>query len=222
MNANLNVERFNELEKLAQTANAGPRSKSMLTNLQQQDAFIHAQHKKPMPCPNPDCKKPVSQYDAALDDITDTSRSVKDDRFACPHCLAGLKFILTWPVGQTYWELRSNAPTKEPVLPVIGDGAPDIDFSKKIVAYIPPGAFVEGQGFRVSFVVEGEDGHRPNGTWPYHGKPGESMPWFWGDDYAKAVEAAESYNAARGISKEEAAKIISDSIMRSMRSPRRA
>jgi hypothetical protein len=87
----------------------------------------------------------------------------------------------------------------------------------KVVAFIPADAFVKGQGFRVSLVVDGEDGHRPTGTWPYTGAVGESMPWFWGDDYKKACAIADDYNLSRGISPDEARAIVARSVEAQMR-----
>lgn len=81
----------------------------------------------------------------------------------------------------------------------------------RMVAFIPPNAFVEGQGWRVSFVVEGEDGHRPTGTWPYDGKPGQTIPWFWGPSYEEACAQAREYNARMGIDEETAFKIVARS-----------
>jgi len=80
----------------------------------------------------------------------------------------------------------------------------------RMVAYIPGTDYVEGHGFRVAFVVEGEDGYRPTGQWPC--PPGGQMPWFWGPTLADAHKAAESYNAERGISKMEAFKIVGHSM----------
>ena len=88
----------------------------------------------------------------------------------------------------------------------------------KIVAYIPPDGYVEGQGYRVSFVVEGEDGHRPTGNWPYTGRAGEAMPWFWGHDLKGAQQIATEYNAERGVTREEADLIITRSMARSVHS----
>lgn len=94
----------------------------------------------------------------------------------------------------------------------------------RTVCYIPMTAFVEGHGWRVSFVIEGEDGHHPTGDWPYEAKLGQKMPWFWGHpdaptekSYETAVTAANEYNARLGISVEEAQKIVADSIEKSLR-----
>lgn len=82
----------------------------------------------------------------------------------------------------------------------------------RLVAYIPADAYVEGHGFRVSFVRENEEGHMPTGTWPYQGKVGQRMPWFWGDTLAEAQKAAETYNLQMGIDPKTAHEIVSSSI----------
>lgn len=82
----------------------------------------------------------------------------------------------------------------------------------RMFAFIPGTDFVEGQGFRVAFVVEGEDGYRPTGNWPYEARPGQVLPWFWGPTLMDAERAADDYNERRGIPKEEALKIIHESM----------
>ena len=83
----------------------------------------------------------------------------------------------------------------------------------RVVAFVPADADRDERGrFRVSLVVEGENGHRPTGTWPYHGKIGETLPWFWGPTLADAEKAAEQYNEDRGIPREEAFGIVARSM----------
>lgn len=82
----------------------------------------------------------------------------------------------------------------------------------KLVAYIPGDAFVEGRGWRVSIVIDGEDGHRPTGNWPYEGKPGQTQPWFWGPTYQDACKEAGRYNEKLGISADEVFKIVARSM----------
>jgi hypothetical protein len=88
--------------------------------------------------------------------------------------------------------------------------------TQRIVAFIPADAFVKDHGFRVSFVKEGETGHYPTGTWPYHGKPGENIPWFWGgtgpDAYEKAKETAKKYNERMGLTEQAVHEIVSQSM----------
>lgn len=92
-------------------------------------------------------------------------------------------------------------------------GVPSIDPKARVVAFIPLDGYVKGHGYRVSLVVEGERFHRPTGTWPYHGDVGQSMPWFWGDDYEAAQAIAESYNRDQGIDPKEAALIVARSMV---------
>lgn len=84
----------------------------------------------------------------------------------------------------------------------------DIPDVARMVTYIPIDGYVEGHGWRVSFVVEGEAAHRPTGNWPYSGATGETMPWFWGHDYEKACELSRDYNKRMGIDEETALKIV--------------
>lgn len=92
---------------------------------------------------------------------------------------------------------------------------------KRMVAWVPDDAFVEGRGYRVSIVVEGEDGHHPTGTWPYTGGVGQTLPWFWGDDLELARERAYQHNERGGISREQTDEIVNGSILAGMKSGRR-
>jgi hypothetical protein len=91
-------------------------------------------------------------------------------------------------------------------------GAAQTEREPRIVAWVDETCYVEGQGYRVSLVHEGENGHTPTGTWPYHGKPGETLPWFWGPTIKDAQQACEEYNLRMGIDKEEAFKIVVESM----------
>lgn len=84
--------------------------------------------------------------------------------------------------------------------------------TRRFVYFIPSDGYVEGRGWRPSVVFEGEDGHYPNGNWPYDGSPGQTVPWFWGHDFNKAVLLAEETNERLGISKALAVEIISSSM----------
>jgi hypothetical protein len=84
--------------------------------------------------------------------------------------------------------------------------------SPRIVAWIDPMGFVEDRGYRVSLVVEGEDGHYPTGDWPYHGKPGETLPWFWGPSLEEAETACDEYNQKHGIDPKTAAIIVAQTM----------
>lgn len=78
--------------------------------------------------------------------------------------------------------------------------------------YIPADAYVEGHGYRVSVVFENISGHIPTGTWPYEGKPGQVLPYFWGDDYKTAKEQAKRQNERLGLSSREAHEIVAHSM----------
>lgn len=90
---------------------------------------------------------------------------------------------------------------------------------KRMCLFIPADAFVEGEGWRVSIVTEGEPGHCPTGTWPYKAGPGETAPWFWGKtedgywSYEKVCEFADKQNAERfGYTKEDIFAIVTSSM----------
>jgi hypothetical protein len=91
--------------------------------------------------------------------------------------------------------------------------------SHRWVYYIPEDAFIDGRGYRVSFVFENVDGHYPSGTWPYDGSPGQTAPYFWGADRETAEACAQQANESRGISREDTARIVASSMM--ARTPRR-
>jgi hypothetical protein len=97
---------------------------------------------------------------------------------------------------------------------------------RRFCYYIPADSFVEGHGYRVSIVVEDEAGHSPTGTWPYHGRVGETMPWFWGGtsasgkSYGQAKEAAAAQNARLGLTPRAAADIVSSSIAAEIKTAR--
>lgn len=105
---------------------------------------------------------------------------------------------------------RRVAPTLDQSLEErLADGA-------RVVAFIPVDGYVEGHGWRVSLVIEGEAFHRPTGNWPYHGKRDEVMPWFWGDglSYVEALKLCDEHNERRaGISRKDAALIIGRSMV---------
>ena len=82
----------------------------------------------------------------------------------------------------------------------------------RMVVYVPADAYVEGQGYRVSIVRENEPGHYPTGSWPYEGKPGQTMPWFWGPTYEDACHIADEHNGRLGLTKEDALKIVLSSM----------
>lgn len=94
---------------------------------------------------------------------------------------------------------------------------------RRMVAWIPDDAFVEGRGWRVSIVIEGEAGHHPTGDWPY--EPRGRLPWFWGrerEDLAAARERAYEHNARGGISRADTDAIVLSSIGAQLREERGA
>lgn len=83
---------------------------------------------------------------------------------------------------------------------------------KRWIAYIPPTTVPCEDGYRVSFVIENESGHFPTGDTP---EGGQTEPWYWGPTLKDAEECAAKYNADRGISPEEADKILVSSMVAS-------
>lgn len=80
----------------------------------------------------------------------------------------------------------------------------------RFITWVDPAWFVEGHGFRVSIVKEGETGHYPTGVWPNDGT--ETMPWFWGPTIEDAEKCAIAYNKKLGVSPIEAEKILLQSM----------
>lgn len=109
-------------------------------------------------------------------------------------------------------------PTKKPasIGPVMtsdhGHGLPDLNPNARMIVFIPLDGYVEGHGWRVSIVVEGEDGHRPTGVWPYN--PRSPLPWFWGEGlpYLEALKLCDEHNERMGISAIDAAAIVGRSM----------
>lgn len=83
---------------------------------------------------------------------------------------------------------------------------------KRSCYYIPADAFIEGRGYRVSVVFENQPGHHPTGTWPYNGRVGEKLPYFWGDDYEGAKRICVAQNEQMGIGEEDAFDIVTSSM----------
>lgn len=81
---------------------------------------------------------------------------------------------------------------------------------QRICYYIPIDGYVEGRGFRVSIVKEGESGHYPTGEWPNDGA--KVMPYFWGHDYEKACDIARRQNKALGLTEEDVMAIVGSSM----------
>lgn len=82
----------------------------------------------------------------------------------------------------------------------------------RIILFVNELMYVKGHGYRPVFVVEGEAGYRDNGTWPYEGKVGQTMPWFFGHTIKQARELVRKHNERLGVDEEEAALIVSQSM----------
>jgi hypothetical protein len=103
--------------------------------------------------------------------------------------------------------------------------------NKRFIAFIPADAFFPCKGMRVSIVFENESGHFPTGgayrsRWDLSRLTPRSPlrrigeePWYYGNindaatSYEEACRTAEEWNASRGISPEEAQKILDSSMM---------
>jgi hypothetical protein len=85
-----------------------------------------------------------------------------------------------------------------------------LEARKAPIVWIPPdeSSHVEGHGYRVAVVTAGEAGYQLTGTWPYGGRAGEQMPWFWGPTLEDAARIAEEQNQRIGVSPEEAALVV--------------
>lgn len=82
----------------------------------------------------------------------------------------------------------------------------------RMVYFVCDDFFVEGHGYRVSIVMEGEKGHRPTGTWPFHGGLDEKMPYFFGPTLAEAQKRCLALNLRMGIDARETALIVASSM----------
>lgn len=82
----------------------------LLTTIEQQEKALAQQAFRPSSCPNPECSKPVNQFEAAPDTYTLGSGS-PDNSFTCPHCRAGLRFVVPYISDQGWhWALRTLPP----------------------------------------------------------------------------------------------------------------
>ncbi|TAL42440.1 MAG: hypothetical protein EPN91_08655 [Salinibacterium sp.] len=89
--------------------------------------------------------------------------------------------------------------------------------NRRIVLFVDETMFVEDRGFRPVFVVDGEVGFRQNGDWPYEGKVGQKMPWFFGPTIEDAREACRLHNERLGIDQHEALMIVARCMARGAR-----
>lgn len=97
--------------------------------------------------------------------------------------------------------------------------------SVALCAFVDETMFVDGEGYRVAIVREGEPGYHPTGTWPYTGAPDETRPWFWGrtkDGFSidAAREQVDEYNERLGVSRKRAFEIVASSMFRQRRARR--
>lgn len=97
-------------------------------------------------------------------------------------------------------------------------GKEDIIKGRRFIYWIDPCGWQQGEGHRVSLVVENESGHFPTGGFG-HGDP---YPWYWGDpidcekSLREAKKTAREANQKIGITEEAALEILSSSIRLSM------
>lgn len=85
---------------------------------------------------------------------------------------------------------------------------------RKFIYYIPPTAFIAGQGHKVSIVYENESGHYPTG-----GDGRDKMtPWYWGNpndeatSFTEAEATAKMANARLGLDEKEVMDILTSSM----------
>lgn len=90
----------------------------------------------------------------------------------------------------------------------------------RYIAWVDPAWFVEGHGYRVSIVKEGEQGHYPTGVWPNDGT--KSMPWFWGPTLEEAEQTAIEYNRKLGVEPVDAEMILLQSMCMIPKNPSKA
>lgn len=83
-----------------------------------------------------------------------------------------------------------------------------------MVLHVDETMHVEGHGFRPVFVVDGESGYRMNGDWPYDGKKGSVMPWFFGPTIEDAKRQVVQHNERLGVSEREAIMIVARAMSR--------
>lgn len=82
---------------------------------------------------------------------------------------------------------------------------------KRMVYWVADTSYVEGHGWRVSVVIEGQPGHQPTGDWPPSNPLTDRSPYFYGEDLEKARERCYVQNDRMGISREETDQIVHSS-----------
>ena len=76
--------------------------------------------------------------------------------------------------------------------------------------YIPSDGYVEGEGWRVAIVIEGQPGYRPTGDWPC--SAAAVRPYFFGHDYQRAQFRVDDVNEWSGLSEADVAAIVLSSM----------
>lgn len=92
------------------------------------------------------------------------------------------------------------------------DDLVDLLAKRRWVYWIPIDGFIEGHGYRVSIIIEGERGHFPTGDWPYTPGTGQQPPWFWGHFYNDAEHQAAISNADRGYDEATVWQIVNAAV----------
>lgn len=94
--------------------------------------------------------------------------------------------------------------------------------TRRWVYFVPVEGFIEGRGYRVSIVFEGESGHYPTGDGPESKLPEgqRRAPWYWGETLEQAQDAADAANARLGYTPRDVAIIIGSSMARGRRGRR--
>lgn len=84
----------------------------------------------------------------------------------------------------------------------------------RMIYYVDSTLYDESEkAYRVSIVVEGEDGHRPTGDDDHASNPRAVRPYFWGPTLKDAQQQMRKQNERLGISTEEAEEIIMQSMI---------
>ena len=82
----------------------------------------------------------------------------------------------------------------------------------RTIVYVGPDTYIEGRGYRVSVVKEGETGHHPTGNWPYDVSKGHTLPWFWGPTLEEAEATAIEHNRKMGVEPIDAEMMVMQSM----------
>ncbi len=97
--------------------------------------------------------------------------------------------------------------------------------------FIDAACLVPGYGYRPKIVYELLGGYYEHGTWPFKGKPGQTLPYFWGKieeggqvryDLAEARRMCARANRQLGVTQKRAAEIVAQSMRLQMLDERKA